>query len=84
MNRMLEILQARDYKKYSSIFDEIGFEDEIISVAEAVDNGNIIGFGIYHFDDEYVIVDYVDSNDDTDIFDGIVRSILFLASYNFV
>lgn len=79
---MLEIVQAKDYKKYSELFEKLKIEDEIISVVEAMDNKNVIGCGIYHFDDKSVIIDYIDSGDDLQLYDGIVRSILFLAMNN--
>ena len=56
--------------------------DEIVSVVEAVDRNEVIGFGIYHFNDENVVIDYVESNNDEYLYDGIVRSILFLAINN--
>jgi hypothetical protein len=79
---MLEIVQAKDYKKYGELFEKLKIEDEIISVVEAMDNKNVIGCGIYHFDEKSVIVDYIDSGDDLQLYDGIVRSILFLAMNN--
>jgi hypothetical protein len=79
---MLEIVQAKDYKKYGELFEKLKIEDEIISVVEAMDNKKVIGCGIYHFDEKSVIVDYIDSGDDLQLYDGIVRSILFLAMNN--
>lgn len=79
---MLEIVQARDYKKYYKLFEELNIENEIISVAEAMDNGKVIGFGIYHYSDGNVVIDYIDSKSDLELYDGIVRTILFLALNN--
>ena len=45
---MLEILQARSFKNYSSIFEELKISDEIVSVVEAVDRNEVIGFS-YNF-----------------------------------
>ncbi len=79
---MLEILQAKDYKPYYPLFEKLNIKDEIISVAEAVDNDKIIGFGIYHYSEGNVIINYVESYGDLYLYDGIVRSILFLAENN--
>ncbi len=79
---MLEIVQAKDFKKYSNLIGELGIGDELISIAEALDKNEVIGFGIYHYGDGKVIIDYVDSKGDLYLYDGIVRSILFLAMTN--
>ena len=79
---MLEIVQARDYKKYYKLFEELNIADEIVSVAEAMDNGNVIGFGIYHYIDKSVVINYIDSKSDLELYDGIARTILFLALNN--
>ena len=79
---MLEIVQARDYKKYYKLFEELNIADEIVSVAEAMDNGNVIGFGIYHYINKSVVIDYIDSKSDLELCDGITRTILFLALNN--
>lgn len=79
---MLEIVQARDYKNYYKLFEELNISDEIVSVAEAMDNGNVIGFGIYHYNDNSVVINYIDSKSDLELYDGITRTILFLALNN--
>lgn len=79
---MLEIVQAKDYKNYSNLFEKLKIADEIVSVVEALDKNQVIGYGIYHFNDKEVILDYVDSNNDNYLYDGIVRSILYLAMTN--
>lgn len=79
---MLEIVQARDYKKYYKLFEKLNIADEIVSVAEAMDNENVIGFGIYHYSNNSVVIDYIDSKSDLELYDGIARTILFLALNN--
>ncbi len=79
---MLEIVQARDYKNYYKLFEELNISDEIVSVAEAMDNGNVIGFGIYHYSNSSIVIDYIDSKSDLELYDGIARTILFLALNN--
>lgn len=79
---MLEIIQAKDFTPYYSLIEKLNIDDDIISVAEAFDYGNVIGYGIYHYKDDYVIINYIDSKDDLCLYDGIVRSILFLAFNN--
>jgi len=79
---MLEIVQAKDYKNYYNLFEKLKIADEIVSVVEALDKNQVIGYGIYHYNDKEVILDYVDSNNDNYLYDGIVRSILYLAMTN--
>lgn len=79
---MLEIVQARDYKKYYKLFEQLNISDEIVSVVEAMNNDEIIGFGIYHYNLDKLVVDYIESNSDLELFDGITRTILFLALNN--
>lgn len=79
---MLEIVQAKDFKNYYKKFEELNISDEIVSVVEALNNSDIIGYGIYHYNDEKVIIDYVDGNNDRNLYDGIVRAILYLAMMN--
>lgn len=79
---MLEIIQAKDFSPYYDLIKKLNIDDDIISVAEAVDKGNVIGFGIYHYKNDYVIINYLDSKGDLYLYDGIIRSILFLAFNN--
>ncbi len=76
---MLEIRQTANYKNYSQLIDTLGIGDEIISIAEAYEGDRITGFAVYHFSDEMVIIDHAESGDDLYLFDGIIRSVLFLA-----
>lgn len=79
---MLTIIQARDFKPYSELVDKLFNEQELPCIAEAIDNEKVLGFIIYHFEDEKVIIDYVDADKDLYLYDGLVRSVLFLAMNN--
>lgn len=79
---MLEILQARDYKKYIPIIEKLNIDDDLISVVEAVDKNEVLGYGIYRFEDAKLIIEDVECNDDFYLLDGIIRSILYLAMSN--
>ena len=81
---MLEILQTKNKENYKDKITELGLDFDTAFVVDATDEGSSIGYGIYHFgiDDEYnplVEVDLVQDNSDILLFDGIIRSILFLA-----
>ena len=81
---MLEILQTKNKENYRDKITELGLDFDTSFVVDATDEGSSLGFGIYHFgiDDEYnpqVEVDFVSYNSDIMLFDGIIRSILFLA-----
>ena len=79
---MLEIVQAKDFTPYYPLLKKLNIDDDIISIAEALDKGKVIGYGIYHYDKDCVLINYIESNDDLYLYDGIVRSILFLAQNN--
>lgn len=79
---MLQILQAKSFKPYQDIISSLGVEDEVFSIVEAVDNGEVTGFAIYHFSNDSVILDYCTSSGDLYLYDGLVRSVLFLAVNN--
>ena len=61
------------------MIDEMGLSDLFPNVVEATDKDEVIGIGVYHFDDETVVLDKVDSKGDLYLYDGIVRAVLFLA-----
>ncbi len=75
---MLQILQTDDCEKYYPIALDFGISTSEMHVVEAIDNELVIAFGIFHYKDNSVAVDYIET-DDTDLFDGIMRSILFIA-----
>lgn len=79
---MLEILQAKDYKKYYPLFEKLGIQDEIVSVVEAQNNNEVIGYGVYYFKGDTQIICEINCNDDKYLYDGIVRAILFIAFTN--
>ncbi len=81
---MLEILQTKNKENYRNKITELGLDFDTTFVVDAADGGSSIGYGIYHFglDEEYnptVEVDFVQDNSDILLFDGIIRSILFLS-----
>lgn len=79
---MLQIIQAKCFKGYQSYICELGLSDKVVSVAEAVDNGKVTGFCIYHYSMDSVIVDYCSAGDDLYLYDGLIRAVLFLAINN--
>lgn len=75
---MLEIIQAKDIEKYNSEFKALGVADKQPSVFEAITKDEVTGYGIYHYEDKTVVIDDI-VTDDLYLYDGIVRSIMFLA-----
>ena len=45
---MLQILQARSFSPYQDVINTLDIDDEIFSIAEAIDNGEVLGYAIYH------------------------------------
>lgn len=79
---MLQILQAKSFSPYQDIINTLDIDDEIFSIAEAVDNGKVTGYAIYHFKDDSVVLDYCTSDGDLYLYDGLVRAVLFIAVNN--
>lgn len=76
---MLQILQTKNFEKYTKKLDEMGISDKFPNVVEATDKDEILGLGIYHFEDNMVVLDEISAENDLYLYDGIVRAILFLA-----
>lgn len=76
---MLQILQTKHFENYVSEIEELNISNLNPNVVEATDKDEIIGLGIYHFEDDKVVLDKVDANGDLYLYDGIVRAVLFLA-----
>lgn len=77
---MLQILQAKDINIYKDTIEKLNLNENTIDIAEAVDDDKINGFGIYHFNikERTLIIDYIDAKGDILLYDGLVRSILFI------
>lgn len=76
---MLEILQTKNFENYIPRLEKMGIMDSFPNVVEATDKDKVIGLGIYHFENDSVIIDEIEANDDLYLYDGIVRAVLFLA-----
>ncbi len=79
---MLQILQAKNFTPYSQIINKLAEENDLISVCEAVDGENILGYGIYYFEKDCVVIRELESGNDLDLYDGIARAIMFIAFQN--
>ncbi|NLZ47043.1 MAG: hypothetical protein GX896_10175 [Clostridiales bacterium] len=75
---MLEILQTKNIQNYNELIKNLKLDINSTYVVEATDNEIVNGIGVYHFDKNVLFIDYIDSESDLTLFDGIVRSILFL------
>lgn len=82
---MLQILQTKNYGNYMSQINDLGISEFFPNVVEATDNDEILAVGIYHFDisidtfEKKIIIDYITKEIDLSLFDGMVRSMLFIA-----
>lgn len=78
---MLEILQTRNFENYREKIELLGIADTFPNVVEAKDGENVKGYGIYHIDipEQKVVIDDAQADGDLYLFDGIIRSVLFLA-----
>ncbi|MBQ8623470.1 MAG: hypothetical protein IJ424_03715 [Oscillospiraceae bacterium] len=78
---MLQIVKRKDNSGYESILSGLGLTDiSSVKISEAVSNNGIDGYVIYNFFDDCITIYDVNSYGDLMIFDGLVRSALFLAA----
>lgn len=77
---MLQILKRKDVKGYEAELSELGLDPFFTDISEAVDNDAVTGYAIYVLTPEALFIHKVEANGDTVLYDGIVRSILFLAA----
>ena len=76
---MLQILQTKNFERYTDEIKSRGILDKFPNVVEAVDGEKILGTGMYHFENNELVLDKIEAEDDLYLYDGIVRAILFLA-----
>lgn len=77
---MLQIIKRKDVKGYEAFISELGFDPFFAEISEAVENDAVTGYAIYNLTPEALFIHKVEANGDTVLYDGIVRSILFLAA----
>jgi len=76
---MLQILKQENKQGYLTKLAELGLDPEKVSVSEAIDGGNVIGFGIYELTSDSIMIHCIEPQNDLVLFDGIARSVMFLA-----
>ncbi len=77
---MLEIHEVKDILYYKKIADRLPVHPQYPKAVEALSSeGEIIGSGIYSYDNDAVVIYTCDYGDDWCLGDGILRSILFKA-----
>lgn len=77
---MLEIHQRNDLEGYSKYLNEFGLSSSDAQIIEAIDNNNVLGFSIFSYESDTVIIHCVNYNEDKYLCDGIIRTVLFKAS----
>lgn len=78
---MLQIVKRENNTGYESVLLGLGLSDITnVKISEAVSGDSVDGYIIYEFVDNAVKVYNINSNGDLMLFDGLVRSALFLAA----
>ncbi len=76
---MLQILKRKDADGYLHILERFGLSAYDTDISESVEDGTVNGYAVYRLSPEGIFFYDVKANDLT-IYDGIVRSVLFLAA----
>lgn len=76
---MLEIIKQDNKEGYLEIIDGMGLSQGSVRVSEAKDGETVTGYGIYEFLDDRIVIHKISPESDLVLFDGIARSIMFLA-----
>ena len=76
---MLQILKREDKSPYLDEILKLGLSENEIAISEAVDGDSVLGYALYKISPEAIEIYKISPQNDLLLFDGIVRSILFLA-----
>lgn len=76
---MLQILKQENKHSYLKKLHELGLDPEKICISEAIDGNMVTGFGIYELAADRIIIHSIEPLADLLLFDGIARSVMFLA-----
>lgn len=76
---MLEIHEAKNIDEYKTITDSLPSGREYKIIESYSPDGSVTGSGIYAFENDSVVICDCRYGDDTDLCDGILRTILFKA-----
>lgn len=79
VNFMLEIKNVFDANKYQDVIEKLKLDPDFTLAVESYDKGEVNGYGLYHLENDKIVIDYINDGDDLLLFDGIARSILFKA-----
>lgn len=76
---MLQIIKKEDKQKYADIAVSLGISIDTVHVSEAMDGDDVIGFSLYTLEADRIRIHIIQPCNDLVLYDGIVRSVLFLA-----
>lgn len=76
---MLQILKQDNKESYLEIISDLGISPSSAQISEAKDGEAVNGYGIYEFLGDRLVIHKISPEGDLVLFDGIARSIMFLA-----
>ncbi len=77
---MLQIVKQENKDNYIDIIRGLGIDPESAQVSESLDSGKVTGYAVYEFSGDSVVIHDIEAGGDLMLFDGIARSVLFLAA----
>lgn len=77
---MLQIIKRKDADGYEDILLGLGLNAYDTDISESISDGEVTGYAIYKILPDAVYFYAVNANGDLVLYDGIVRSVLFLAA----
>lgn len=77
---MLQIIKRKDADGYERILANLGLNAYDTDISESISDDEVTGYAIYKILPDAVHFYAVDAGDDLVLYDGIVRSVLFLAA----
>ncbi len=79
---MLEIHEIQDISKYNSILEGLPADKSRLRVVESFGSAETVtGFAVFSYEEDCVNIYHCEYGDDTELCDGILRSVLFKASF---
>lgn len=77
---MLQILKRKNADGYEEVLSHLGLNVDDVDISESFENDTVNGYAVYKITPDDLYIYCVDTRDDMVLYDGVIRSVLFLAA----
>ncbi len=82
--RCLKSILLKNKNDYIELASNLNVPFDKIKIVEAFEKEKVIGYGAYYYDEDTLKIVAANANGDKYLYDGIIRTMLFLASVDFI